>query len=175
MLIYLRFYRNELCFNQNTISDQKLKEFTLNNTDKSIISLWENILNEARKTKNYNNVGNNCIVPNKIRNNYIVPNEITNNCIIPNKKNNNENEKRNDAIVPYGLYQIIQELNTYFYNWKSYTKDELKSLNLNKTEKKAVSLEYVELNTKIEDLKKFLKEYYKSQIQEKLFEYELLK
>lgn len=128
-----RFYKNELCFNQNTLSDEKLKEFVLNNTDKSIISLWENILEEARKTKNY------------------------------------ENQKT------YWLYQIIQELNTYLYNSISYTKDELKVLNLSPTEKKSVSLEYVELNTKIDELKKFLKDYYRTQIQEKLFLYELLK
>lgn len=128
-----RFYKNELCFSQNTLSDEKLKEFTLNNTDKSIISLWENILEDAKKTKNY-------------------------------KKD-----------YTYWFYQIIQELNTYLYNSKSYTKEELKSLFLNQSEKKAVSLEYVELNTKIEDLKKFLKEYYKNEIQDKLFKYELLK
>lgn len=128
-----RFYKNELCLNQNTLSDEKLKEFNLNNTDKSIISLWENILDEAKKTTNYK------------------------------------------QIYTYWLYQIIQELNTYLYNWKSYTKDELKNLNLAKTEKKAVSIEYVELNTKIDDLKKILKEYYKNEIQDKLFKYELLK
>ena len=85
-----RFYKNELCFSQNTISDEKLKEFILNNTDKSIISLRENILEDAKKTKNY-------------KNNYT-----------------------------YWLYQVIQELNTYLYNSKSYTKEELKSLSLNK-------------------------------------------
>jgi succinate dehydrogenase flavin-adding protein (antitoxin of CptAB toxin-antitoxin module) len=37
------------------LSDEKLKEFEfiLNHTDKSIINLWENILEEARKTTNY--------------------------------------------------------------------------------------------------------------------------
>jgi hypothetical protein len=38
-----------------------------------------------------------------------------------------------------------------------------------------VSVEYIELNTKIDELKKFLKEYYEKQIKEKLFEFELLK
>ncbi len=128
-----RFYKNELCFSQNTISDERLKEFSLNNTDKSIISLWESILEEARKTSNY---------------------------------------KQN---FTYWLYQIIQELNTSIYNWKSYTKDELKNLNLTVSEKKWISVEYIDLNTKIDVLKKFLKEYYKNHIQEKLFRYELLK
>jgi len=35
--------------------------------------------------------------------------------------------------------------------------------------------DYVDLNTKIETLKKLLKDYYKNQIQDKLFEFELLK
>ena len=35
--------------------------------------------------------------------------------------------------------------------------------------------EAIKLNTKIEELKKFLKEYYTAQIEEKLFEFELLK
>jgi hypothetical protein len=61
------------------------------------------------------------------------------------------------------------------YNGKSYTKDELKNLELQANEKKSVSMEYVELNTKIEYLKKILKEYYKTEIQNKLFEFELLK
>jgi hypothetical protein len=48
-------------------------------------------------------------------------------------------------------------------------------LKLTTAEKKSKSIEYIELNTKIEDLKKFLKEYYEKQIQEKLFDFELLK
>jgi dipeptidase len=82
------------------------------------------------------------------------------------------NYKRDNT---YWLYQIIQELNTYLYNSKSYTKDELKNLELTTSEKKWVSVEYIDLNTKIDYLKKFLKDYYKNQIQNKLFEYELLK
>jgi hypothetical protein len=128
-----RFYKNELCLSQNTLSDEKLKEFNLNHTDENIIKLWNNILEEAKKTKNYN------------------------------KK------------YTYWLYQIIQQLNTYCYENKSYIKDELKELKLDKNWKKGVSIEYIELNTKIDDLKKFLKEYYKKQIEPKLFEYELLK
>jgi hypothetical protein len=48
-----RFYKNELCLSQNTLSDEKLKEFNLNNTDENIIKLWENILEESEKTNNY--------------------------------------------------------------------------------------------------------------------------
>ncbi len=128
-----RFYKNELCLSQNTFSDTELSKLTLNNTDKNILALWDELLWEAKKTENYN------------------------------------------PDYTYGLYQIIQELNTYIYDSKSYTKNQLKSLSLNKAEKKQVSVKYVTLNTKIEDMKKFLKEYYEKQIQEKLFEYELLK
>lgn len=128
-----RFYKNELCFLQNTLSDEKLKEFSLSHTDTAILSLWGTILEEAKQTKNY-------------------------------KKE-----------YTYGLYQIIQELNTYTYQWKSYTKEEIKNLKLSSSDKKWVNVEYVSLNTKIDELKKFLKEYYKHEIQEKLFEYELLK
>lgn len=131
-----RFYRNELCLSQNTLADKKLKDFTLKNRDLAIIELWENILQEAKKTKRYN-------------------------------------EK-----FTYWLFQIIQELNTSIYEWKSYTKDELKDLSKElwvKISKKLVSVEYVTLNTKIDELKNFLKEYYKKEIEPKLFEYELLK
>mgnify|MGYP007030456923 CR=1 FL=1 len=128
-----RFYRNELCLSQNTLSDEKLKDFILNDTDKRIIKFWNEIIDEAKKTPNY-------------------------------KKN-----------FTYWFYQIIQELNTYKYNDKIYTKEELKNLKLWTQEKKQVSIEYVELNTKIDDLKRLLKEYYKIHIQNKLFEYELLK
>ena len=135
-----RFYKNELCLSQKTLSDEKLKEFELNHTDKSIIKLWESILDESKKSKNYN------------------------------------------EIFTYWLFQIIQQLNTYIYNWKSYTKDELKKFDqklkkdkLGQVDKKLVSIEYIELNTKIDELKKFLKEYYKNQIEPKLFEFELLK
>lgn len=135
-----RFYKNELCFTcrdkksfVSTLSDEKLKEFELNKKDEKIINLWEEVLEEAKKTRNYNNN------------------------------------------LTYWLYQIIQELNTYLYNWKSYTKDELKVLDLSSNEKKFVNVEYIELNTKIDSLKQILKEYYKTEIQCKLFEYELLK
>ncbi len=128
-----RFYKNELCFWQNTLSDEKLKAFSLNHTDVNILNLWKEILIEAKETKNYK------------------------------------------TQFTYWLYQIIQELNTYKYNDKSHTKEEIKKLNLWAIEKKQVSVEYLELNTKIDDLKRFLKEYYITQIQDKLFEYELLK
>ena len=128
-----RFYKNELCLWQGTLSDKRLEDFTLNHSDESILTLWFSILEDAKKTWNY-------------------------------KKD-----------FTYWLYQIIQELNTYRYQEKSYTKEQLKALELWKIEKKQVSIEYVELNTKIDDMKKLLKEYYRMQIQDKLFEYELLK
>ena len=49
-----RFYKNEICLDGNTIASQKLKEIELNLEEKKLISVWEKILNEAKKTKNYN-------------------------------------------------------------------------------------------------------------------------
>lgn len=49
-----RFYRNELCFSQNTIADNDLKNFELNNKEKELIKIWNNVLKETKKTKEYN-------------------------------------------------------------------------------------------------------------------------
>ena len=60
--------------------------------------------------------------------------------------------------LKYGTYQIIQELNTVYED-----------------EKGNRIYNYPILNTKINALKTKLKEYYKTQIQDSLFEYQLLK
>jgi hypothetical protein len=49
-----RFYKNEICLDGNTIAFQKLKELELNLEEKKLISVWGKILNEAKKTQNYN-------------------------------------------------------------------------------------------------------------------------
>lgn len=49
-----RFYKNELCFSQNTIADNDLKNFELNNKEKELIKIWNNVLKETKKTKEYN-------------------------------------------------------------------------------------------------------------------------
>ena len=87
----------------------------LNKEEKELFELWDNVLKDAKATKNYN----------------------------PN--------------YSYGLYQIIQELNTF-------TK-----------EKDGNHYDYPSLNGNINSLKTKLKEYYKKYIEPKCFEYELLK
>jgi hypothetical protein len=111
-----RFYKNELCFDDGTLATEHLKTLKLNEKDRELVDLWQEVFEECRKTKNYK------------------------------------------PDLRYGTYQIIQELNT------SYKNDKNKTI-----------YDYPMLNTKIEALKNALKSYYKTQIQDKLFEYELLK
>lgn len=52
-----RYYRNELCFDTthgDTIATIDLKTMTLDSESKKLLALWDNILTEAKKTKNYN-------------------------------------------------------------------------------------------------------------------------
>lgn len=52
-----RYYRNELCLdttNADTVASCALKEFSANKREKEILSLWETIIEIAKKTKNYN-------------------------------------------------------------------------------------------------------------------------
>ena len=92
---------------QNELSKQEL----------DILTIWDLVINEARKTANYN------------------------------------------SKFSYGLYQIIQELNTY--------KED--------SELKKRIYDYPILNGYIETLKSKLSVYYKEAIEKKLFKYHLLK
>lgn len=52
-----RFYRNELCLdttNGETITSEILKNLKLNDDEKKLILAWENIINSAKKTNEYN-------------------------------------------------------------------------------------------------------------------------
>ena len=49
-----QFYKNELCFDKNTIASEKLKEFILTEAEQSLINNFNEILELARETKNYN-------------------------------------------------------------------------------------------------------------------------
>lgn len=52
-----RYYRNELCFdttNGDTVASADLATMTLDAESKKLMALWDNILTEAKKTKNYN-------------------------------------------------------------------------------------------------------------------------
>lgn len=51
-----RYYRNELCFdasNGDTIACVDLASMTLDSDEITLLEIWKNILNEAKKTKNY--------------------------------------------------------------------------------------------------------------------------
>ena len=117
-----RYYRNELCFdttNGDTVASADLTKMTLDVDEENLLSLWNKILSEAKKTQNYNS-------------------ELT-----------------------YGVYQITKELNTF------------KKVGSGKTKKTVY--DYPILNGYLETLRISLKEYYKTHITEKMFEYELLK
>ncbi len=128
-----RFYRNELCFDENTIANNDLKTFELNDNEEELIKIWFDILKEAKKTKNYNKT------------------------------------------FAYGLYQIDEELNIHYKfdvnGNKLYPNDK----NYSNKSNSRIYYDYVNLNSNINTLKEKLKQYYKGCIQDKLFEYELLK
>ena len=49
-----RDYRNELCFDEGSIAKKDLDEMNLSDDDAELISLWDTVLSEAKKTANYN-------------------------------------------------------------------------------------------------------------------------
>ena len=52
-----RYYRNELCFdttNGDTVASADLAKMTLDEEEKKLMALWDNIITEAKKTANYN-------------------------------------------------------------------------------------------------------------------------
>ncbi len=121
-------FQNELCFDdsqEETIALTDLKNFasnkntSLDDEEIALLELWNKIISQARKTKNYNSGFN------------------------------------------YGVYQISRELNTFTETGSG------------KNKKKVYN--YPELNGDLETLKTNLKNYYKSHISKKLFQYELLK
>jgi len=48
-----RFYKNELCFDAGTLASKQLEKYKLNADEKELIKIWQNVLSEAKKTKNY--------------------------------------------------------------------------------------------------------------------------
>lgn len=51
-----RYYRNELCFdttNSDTVASADIAKMTLDADEKALVTLWNNILDEAKKTENY--------------------------------------------------------------------------------------------------------------------------
>jgi hypothetical protein len=49
-----RFYKNELCFDVATLTSEQLEKYKLNDDEKELVKIWQSILSEAKKTKNYN-------------------------------------------------------------------------------------------------------------------------
>ena len=53
-----RFYKNELCFDNNTLASEQLGKFKLNSDEKELIKVWESVLaevkKEAKNMKKYN-------------------------------------------------------------------------------------------------------------------------
>ena len=50
-----RYYRNELCFDYDTLASSTLKDFELDEEEEKLMELWRKILAEAQLTKNYKN------------------------------------------------------------------------------------------------------------------------
>lgn len=49
-----RYYKNELCFDTDTLASKDLKKYTLNEDEEELIKLWERILKKAKLTTKYN-------------------------------------------------------------------------------------------------------------------------
>ena len=83
--------------------------------------------------------------------------------------------KNYNKTFAYGLYQIDEELNIHYKfdvnGNKLYPNDK----NYSNKSNSRIYYDYVNLNSNINTLKEKLKQYYKGCIQDKLFEYELLK
>lgn len=114
-----RFYRNQLCLdctNGNTLAKEKLIDFKPNKQEQQLLKQWDLVLENAKKTENYN------------------------------------------SDLTYGVYQIIDELNTSY-----------------KDEKNKKVYNYPELNGHLNTLKQLVKKYYLDEIVPFLFEYQFLK
>ncbi|MFH1244619.1 MAG: hypothetical protein V1487_03595 [bacterium] len=48
-----RAYRNELCFDHDTLASEILKKYVLNNEEEELLDQWKKVKEEAKKTKNY--------------------------------------------------------------------------------------------------------------------------
>lgn len=114
-----RYYKNELCFDEDTLASKDLKAYQLDDVEKELLEIWSGILKKAKKTKNYN--GN----------------------------------------LSYGVYQVTKELNTF---------DRIAT---GKSAKRVYH--YPGLKEDLDVLRLKLKNYYKSHIWNKMFEYELVK
>ena len=106
-----RFYRNELCFSQNTIADNDLKNFKLNKDEEELFKIWNDILLELKKTKNYNSNYSYGLYQIDMECNTYYKLDINNNKLLPS--NENWNNKKNSCI-----YYDYVELNSYIVSLK---------------------------------------------------------
>ncbi|MDD4804190.1 MAG: hypothetical protein PHN69_03370 [Candidatus Pacebacteria bacterium] len=49
-----RFYKNELCFDKETLASEYLKKYKLTNEEQDLLDIFYDMLKKAKKTKNYN-------------------------------------------------------------------------------------------------------------------------
>lgn len=49
-----RFYKNEICLDENTIASEKIRKFEMNEDEQKLMAIWNKILFQAKETKNYN-------------------------------------------------------------------------------------------------------------------------
>ena len=49
-----RFYKNELCFDKNTLASSKLKDYKCTKEEQDLLDIFSDVLKKSRSTKNYN-------------------------------------------------------------------------------------------------------------------------
>lgn len=49
-----RYYKNELCFDNDTLAINDLDKYTLNKDEEELLKLWKRIIKKAKETKGYN-------------------------------------------------------------------------------------------------------------------------
>ena len=106
-----RFYRNELCFDSNTIASNDIKNFKLNKDEEELFKIWKDILLELKKTKNYNRNYSHGLYQIDMECNTYYKLDINNNKLLPS--NENWNNKKNSCI-----YYDYVELNGYIVSLK---------------------------------------------------------
>lgn len=49
-----RYYKNELCLDYDTLANQYLSKYSLDEEETNLINIWQRIITESKNTKNYN-------------------------------------------------------------------------------------------------------------------------
>ncbi len=106
-----RFYRNELCFDVDTVASNDIKNFKLNKDEEELFKIWNDILLELKKTKNYNSNYSYGLYQIDMECNTYYKLDINNNKLLPS--NENWNNKKNSCI-----YYDYVELNGYIVSLK---------------------------------------------------------